>query len=80
MYWMPIHYDTIEDGQNKTSHCLFCKYDALQCSYAEHSTHRRRNLSTHVHLNNKFVYSYYIYTKYTMIAYPSTMGVIIEIS
>ena len=22
-YCMPIHYDTIEDGQNKTSHCLF---------------------------------------------------------
>ena len=22
-YWMPIHYDTIEDGQNKTSHRLF---------------------------------------------------------
>ena len=22
-YWMPIHYDTIEDGQNKTSHLLF---------------------------------------------------------
>ena len=25
-YWMPIHYDTIEDGQNKTSHLLFSKY------------------------------------------------------
>ena len=23
-YWMPIHYDTIEDGQNKKSHLLFC--------------------------------------------------------
>ena len=22
-YWMPIHYDTIEDGQNKQSHLLF---------------------------------------------------------
>ena len=22
-YWMPIHYDTIEDGQNKKSHLLF---------------------------------------------------------
>ena len=22
-YWMPIHYDKIEDGQNKTSHHLF---------------------------------------------------------
>ena len=25
IYWMPIHYDTIEDGQNKTSHRLFSK-------------------------------------------------------
>ena len=25
-YWMPIHYDTIEDGQNKKSHLLFSKY------------------------------------------------------
>ena len=24
-YWMPIHYDTIEDGQNKRSHLLFSK-------------------------------------------------------
>ena len=24
-YWMPIHYDTIEDGQNKKSHLLFFK-------------------------------------------------------
>ena len=24
-YWMPIHYDTIEDGQNKKSHLLFSK-------------------------------------------------------
>ena len=24
-YWMPIHYDTIEDGQNKQSHLLFSK-------------------------------------------------------
>ena len=23
---MPIHYDTIEDGQNKKFHLLFCKY------------------------------------------------------
>ena len=22
-YWMPLHYDTIEDGQNKKSHLLF---------------------------------------------------------
>ena len=22
-YWMPIHYDTIKDGQNKNSHLLF---------------------------------------------------------
>ena len=22
-YWMPIHYDTIKDGQNKKSHLLF---------------------------------------------------------
>ena len=22
-YWMPIRYDTIEDGQNKKSHVLF---------------------------------------------------------
>ena len=25
-YWMPIHYDTIEDGQNKTSHRFFSNY------------------------------------------------------
>ena len=25
-YWMSIHYDIIEDGQNKTSHLLFSKY------------------------------------------------------
>ena len=25
-YWMPIHYDTIEDGQNKKSHLLFSKW------------------------------------------------------
>ena len=24
-YGMPIHYDTIEDGQNKKSHLLFSK-------------------------------------------------------
>ena len=24
-YWMPIHYDTIEDGQNKKSHLFFSK-------------------------------------------------------
>ena len=24
-YWMPIHYDTIEDGQNKKFHLLFSK-------------------------------------------------------
>ena len=28
-YWMPIHYDTIEDGQNKKSHLLFSKYNGL---------------------------------------------------
>ena len=28
-YWMPIHYDTIEDGQNKKSHLLFSKYQKL---------------------------------------------------
>ena len=25
-YWMPIHYDTIEDGQNKKSHLLFSNH------------------------------------------------------
>ena len=25
-YWMPIQYDTIEDGQNKKYHLLFSKY------------------------------------------------------
>ena len=25
-YWMPIHYDTIEDGQNKKSHLLSSKF------------------------------------------------------
>ena len=29
-YWMPIHYDTIEDGQNKKSHLLFSKYTSPQ--------------------------------------------------
>ena len=29
-YWMPIHYDTIEDGQNKKSHLLFSKYKKIQ--------------------------------------------------
>ena len=28
-YWMPIHYDTIEDGQNKKSHLLFSKTSNL---------------------------------------------------
>ena len=28
-YWMPIHYDTIEDGQNKKFHLLFSKTWAL---------------------------------------------------
>ena len=28
-YWMPIHYDTIEDGQNKKSHLLFSNYILL---------------------------------------------------
>ena len=27
-YWMPIHYDTIKDGQNKNSHFLFSKWAA----------------------------------------------------
>ena len=27
-YWMPIHYDTIEDGQNKKSHLLFSTYNS----------------------------------------------------
>ena len=25
IYWMPIHYDAIEDGQNKKLHLLFSK-------------------------------------------------------
>ena len=25
-YWMPIHYDTIEDEQNQKSHLLFSKW------------------------------------------------------
>ena len=25
-YWMPIHYDTIEDGQNKKFHLLLSNY------------------------------------------------------
>ena len=29
-YWMPIHYDTIEDGQNKQSHLLFSKSTSSQ--------------------------------------------------
>ena len=29
-YWMPINYDTIEDGQNKKFHLLFSKYFALK--------------------------------------------------
>ena len=28
-YLMPIHYDTIEDGQNKKSHLLFSNYSSL---------------------------------------------------
>ena len=28
-YWIPIHYDTIEDGQNKKSHLLFSKEPTL---------------------------------------------------
>ena len=28
-YWMPIHYDTIKNGQNKKSHLLFSNYIAL---------------------------------------------------
>ena len=31
-YWMPIHYDTIEDGQNKKSHLLFSNsYPCMHC-------------------------------------------------
>ena len=29
-YWMPIHYDTIENGQNKKSHLLFFKSRILK--------------------------------------------------
>ena len=29
-YWMPIHYDTIEDGQNKKSHLLFSNSQDLK--------------------------------------------------
>ena len=28
-YCMPIHYDTIEGGQNKTSHGLFSNYNVI---------------------------------------------------
>ena len=28
-YWMPIHYDTIKDGQKKKSHILFSKSQSL---------------------------------------------------
>ena len=28
-YWMPIHYDTIEDGQNKKSHLLFSNLKSM---------------------------------------------------
>ena len=28
-FWRPIHYDTIEDGQNKNPHLLFSKSRAL---------------------------------------------------
>ena len=28
-YWMPIHYDTIADGQNKKSHLLFSNLRVL---------------------------------------------------
>ena len=31
-YWMPIHYDTIEDGQNKKSHLLFSKCKIYICN------------------------------------------------
>ena len=29
---MPIHYDTIEDGQNKKFHLLFSKYNNKKCN------------------------------------------------
>ena len=36
-YWMPIHYDTIEDGQNKKSHLLFSNsfphFPVLHCCF-----------------------------------------------
>ena len=32
-YWMPIHYDTIEDGQNKKSHLLFSYSDMTPFSF-----------------------------------------------
>ena len=31
-YWMPIHYDIIEDGQNKKSQLLFSKVPYAQKS------------------------------------------------
>ena len=40
-YWMPIHYDTIEDGQNKQSHLLFFNWediDELLVSYKFHGS------------------------------------------
>ena len=42
-YWMPIHYDTIEDEQNRKSHLLFSNYvsklvptDIDECSTGAH--------------------------------------------
>ena len=37
-YWIPIHYDTIEDGQNKTSHRLFSKHFSTMMCVFKHST------------------------------------------
>ena len=34
-YWMPIHYDAIEDGQNKKSHLFFSNCNAT-CGYRTH--------------------------------------------
>ena len=35
-YWMPNHYDTIEDGQNKKSHLLFSNYIILNLCLYQH--------------------------------------------
>ena len=58
-YWMPIHYDTIEDGQNKKSHLLFSFL--VYCGFF--AFHRRdlfvKNIITSYHwfhLNNFTLY------------------------